>query len=65
MGSGRHNEKEGAKAMGSRDKKKQPLFTKGEGQKQLKGESLWNKEGIKNFRVQRRSGRRSTMMRRI
>ncbi len=39
----------GAKAMGSREKKMKPLFTTGDGQKQLKDESLWNKEGIRFF----------------
>ncbi len=39
----------GAKAMGSGEKKKKPLFTKGEGAKRLKGESLWNNEGRKYF----------------
>ena len=39
----------GAKAMGSGDKKKKPLFTKGEGAKRLKGESLWNNKGRKYF----------------
>ena len=36
-----------ARAMGSGEKKKKPLFTKGEGAKRIKGESLWNKEGRK------------------
>jgi len=39
----------GAQAMGSKEQKKQPLFTKGEGRKREKGESLWNKEGINFF----------------
>ncbi len=39
----------GAKVMGSREKKKKPLFTKGEGAKRMKGESLGNIEGRKYF----------------
>ncbi len=40
----------GTKAMGIGDEKMKPLFSKGEGQKQERGESLWNKEGLKFFR---------------
>ena len=37
----------GVRVMGSREKKKKPLFTQGEGAKRVKGESLWNIEGRK------------------
>ena len=53
----------GAKVMGNKEKKMQPLFTKGEGRKREKGESLWNKEGIIIYRMQSRRGKRSTIMR--
>ncbi len=39
----------GVKAMVSEEKKMRPLFTQGYGQKQIKGESLWNKEGMRFF----------------
>ncbi len=39
----------GDKAMGKQEKKMQLLFTQGEGQKRMKGESLWNKEGMRFF----------------
>ncbi len=39
----------GDKAMGKQKKKMRPLFTQGDGQKQTKGESLWNKEGMRFF----------------
>ena len=39
----------GARAMGSGERKKKLLFTKGEGAKRRKGESLWNIEGRRYF----------------
>ncbi len=39
----------GGKAMVSEEKKMQPLFMQGYGQKLIKGESLWNKEGMRIF----------------
>jgi hypothetical protein len=39
----------GVRVMGSREKKKKPLFTQGEGAKRVKGESLWNIEGRRYF----------------
>ncbi len=39
----------GGKAMVSKEKKMQQLFTQGYGQKRIKGESLWNKEGMRFF----------------
>ncbi len=35
--------------MGKQEKKMQSLFTQGDCQKQTKGESLWNKEGMRLF----------------
>ena len=39
----------GDRAIGSGEEKKKPLFTKGEGAKRIKGETLWNNEGRKYF----------------
>ncbi len=39
----------GDKAMGKQEKKMQSLFTQGDGKKRTKGESLWNKEGMRFF----------------
>lgn len=39
----------GDRALGSGEKKNKPLFTKGEGAKRIKGESLWNIDGRKYF----------------
>ena len=39
----------GGKAMVSKEKKMRLLFTQGYGQKRIKGESLWNKEGMRFF----------------
>jgi hypothetical protein len=39
----------GDKAMGKQEEKMQSLFTQEDGQKQTKGESLWNKEGMRFF----------------
>ncbi len=39
----------GDKAMGKQEKKMRPLFTQGYGQRRTKGESLWNKEGMRFF----------------
>ncbi len=39
----------GAQAVGNQEKKLQPLFTSGSGQKRTQGKSLWNKEGMKGL----------------
>ncbi len=39
----------GAEAMGNQEKKLEPLFTSGSGQKRTQGKSLWNLEGMKYF----------------
>jgi hypothetical protein len=39
----------GAQAIGSQEKKLQPLFTSGSSQKRTQGKSLWNIEGMKYF----------------
>ena len=39
----------GDRAIGSGEEKKKPLFTKGEGAKRIKGETLWNNKGRKYF----------------
>ena len=40
----------GSGAMGNPEKKLQPLFTSGKGQKREQGKSLWNKEGMTYFK---------------
>ena len=39
----------GKGAMATQEKKARPLFTQGEGRKQEKGETLWNKDGMQFF----------------
>ena len=39
----------GVRVMGSREKKKKPLFTHGEGAKRVKSENLWNIDERKYF----------------
>ena len=39
----------GKGAMATQEKKAQPLFTQGEGRKQEKGQTLWNKDGMQFF----------------
>jgi hypothetical protein len=39
----------GAQAIGSQEKKLQPLFTSESGQKRTQGKILWNIEGMKYF----------------
>jgi hypothetical protein len=55
----------GDKAMGKQEKRMRSLFTQGDGQKRMKGESLWNKEGMRFFQVQKRNGRKYTTIRRV
>ncbi len=39
----------GAQSISNQEKKLQPLFTSGSGQKRTQGKSLWNKEGMEYF----------------
>jgi hypothetical protein len=44
----------GTQVIGIQEKKLQPLFTSGSGQKRTQGKNLWNIEGIKKNIVQKK-----------
>jgi hypothetical protein len=41
----------GAATIATKEPKKKPKFTRGKGQKKIRGKSLWNKEGINVFQT--------------
>jgi hypothetical protein len=51
--------------MGNPEKKLNPLFTSGSGQKRTQGKSLWNLDSMKYFHRAEKNGSRFMIVRRI